>query len=140
MTKRIFTPQELSQLQANRNVEACTPKSITYHHEFKQQALREYQEAYQTPQEIFINAGFDMKVIGTEVPKQCLARWKRNGVTGKRGRKKGLGRTFPSLEAQVAYLKRENSFLKQLRAKRAEQYSSRKKNMHSLKNLPKDTP
>lgn len=138
MTKRIFTSQELKQLQASPHVERCTPKSITYHHTFKQRALREYQEAYRTPQEIFIGAGFDLAVIGSQTPKQCLARWKRSGTTGKRGRKKGSGRTFPSLEAQVAYLRAENAFLKQLRAKRAEQYSSRKKNISSLKNSPRD--
>lgn len=118
MTKRIFTPQELKQLQSNRNVEQCTLRSITYHQAFKQQALREYQEAYRTPQEIFIGAGFDLKIIGTETPKQCIARWKRDGTGGKRGRKKK--QVFNSQEAEIAYLRAENAFLKQLRAKRAE--------------------
>jgi hypothetical protein len=134
MTKRIFTNQEIKQLQTNPNVERCTGKSITYQQAFKEQALRSYQEAYRTPQEIFVSAGFDLAVIGSKVPKQCLARWKRCGTEGRRGRKKGSGCSFPSLEAQVAYLRAENAFLKHLRAQRAEQYSSRKKNMNSSKN------
>lgn len=134
MTKRIFTPQAIKQLQANRNVKGCTPKSITYHEHFKHQALRDYQEEYHTPQEIFIHAGFDLDVIGAEVPKQCLARWKRSGTGDKRGRRKK--QVFTSKDAEIAYLRAENSFLKQLRAKRAEQYSRRKKSTRSLKNSP----
>jgi len=117
MTKRILTKEQIEQLEQNPNVVSCSPKSISYHPDFKAKALHASMKDYRNSREIFESAGFDLKIIGNDVPHQCISRWKKNGITGKRG---GVKRVFPTLEAQVAYLKAENAFLRKLRAKRAE--------------------
>jgi hypothetical protein len=125
MSKRTFTEQQQNILRTNTNVSSCTSKSITYSKEFKRYVLHAYQEEYRNAREIFESAGFDLEIIGTDIPYQCIARWKRDGIEGRRGRSKK--KVFPSLDAELAYVKAENTLLKQLRAQRAEQYSSRKK-------------
>lgn len=126
MSKRIFNQQEIKIIKMNPNVQSCTSKSITYRTSFKSYALEAYVNDFRNAREIFETAGFDLDIIGHDRPHQCIARWKRDGTEGRRGRSKK--KVFPSLEAELAYVKAENAFLKQLRAKRAEQYSSRKKN------------
>ena len=127
MSKRILTKQQQNILRTNTHVSSCTSKSITYSKEFKRHVLHAYQEEYRNAREIFESAGFDLDIIGHDIPHQCITRWKRDGIEGKRGRSKK--KAFPSLEAELAYVKAENTLLKQLRAQRAEQYSSRKKNI-----------
>lgn len=86
--------------------------------------------------EIFMEAGFDLAVIGNENPKECLKRWRKTfktkGVAGllkdKRGKGGGRPRTknltdkekIEYLEAKVAYLKAENDFLAKLRVAQKE--------------------
>ena len=127
MSHRIFTQNQQEKLQKNPNVLSCSSKSISYHQKFKQQAVHAYVKEYRNTREIFETAGFNLDILGKDIPHQCISRWKRDGITGKRGRNKK--RVFPSLEAELAYLKAENTHLKQLRVARAEQYSDRKKNI-----------
>lgn len=126
MSHRIFTHSQQEELQKNLHVRSCSAQSISYHQKFKKEVLHAYQNEYRNAREIFETAGFNLDIIGKDIPHQCISRWKRDGIEGKRGRTKKL--VFPSLEAELAYVKAENIHLKQLRAKRAEQYSSRKKN------------
>ena len=116
MAKRIFNKREREELERNRNVVSCSSKYISYTRAFKEYALHAYEHEYRNAREIFETADFDLKVIGKDIPHQCISRWKRNGIDGKKGRRKK--KVFPSLEAEIAYLKAENRFLKQLRAKR----------------------
>ncbi len=139
MSTRIFTPSVQQQLRNNPNVASCTAKSITYTKEFKEYALYAYQTEYRNAKEIFVSSGFDLDVIGHDIPHQCIARWQRYGIAGTRGRPKQV--VFTTLEAELAYLKAENAFLKQLRAQRAEKYSSRNNNTRSSTHVyNKDTP
>jgi transposase len=119
MHKRFFTQAQINQLQLNPNVLSCTDKYITYTPEFKQIAVQKHLEEFFSAREIFLWAGFDLSIIGKNNPKECLNRWKEtSGITHKKGR-----HSYPqstSLEAQIAYLKEENAFLRLLRAKRAE--------------------
>jgi hypothetical protein len=62
-TSKMFNENEIRQLEMNQNVENVTEKSITYSATFKLAALKAYKEG-QTPMEIFLQAGFDMDVIG----------------------------------------------------------------------------
>lgn len=128
MSKRIFSSEEQELLRANRNVERCSEKSITYTIRFKELAVKQY-KAGLTSTEIFKAAGFDLNLIGRKQPKCCLRRWREFGCDDKRGmhrgaRKKNERNTETDrlkwLEAEVKYLKAENAFLAQLRAKRAE--------------------
>ena len=128
MSTRIFSSQEQQLLLSNQNVKRCSEKSITYTTAFKQLAVKQYETGL-TSTEIFKAAGFDLNLIGKKQPKFCLRRWREFGCDDKRGthqgsRKKDERNTETDrlkwLEAEVKYLKAENAFLAQLRAKRAE--------------------
>ena len=135
MSIRIFSDKQIKTLLENPNVESCSKKSIGYSKSFKIAAVRDWQTGI-PPQEIFIRAGFDVNVIGSEKPKDCLLRWRRilekKGEEGLkidgRGQSKSGGRPKKNwnndkerieyLETEIAYLKAENSFLVKLRKKR----------------------
>jgi transposase-like protein len=137
MSKRIFTREQIEQLLNNENVVSVS-KTIVYSKDFKIKAVKLYNEQGLTSKEIFGRAGFDLNVIGKEKPKSLMRDWNRiyklkgeGGLkTETRGKGGGGGRPKTNyqtdeekieyLEAQVAYLKAENSFLAKLRAKRAE--------------------
>jgi hypothetical protein len=134
MSNRIFTQEQLDALLKNPNIEGCSEKSITYSKAFKITAVREWQTGL-PPQEIFIQAGLDISLIGSETPKNCLRRWRKvfqqKGVAGLQvdgrsqnksgGRKKAHWQSdkdkIEYLETQVMYLKAENNFLAKLRKK-----------------------
>lgn len=135
MSKRRFTFEQTAELLSNPSVKKCSEKAITYAKDFKFKAVQQYENG-QTSVEIFKEAGFNLLVIGKDTPKNCLRDWRRiyqaKGLDGlikeTRGRAGGRPRTknltealkMERLEAEVAYLKAENDFLRQLRAKRAE--------------------
>jgi hypothetical protein len=92
---------------------------------FKEHAVHQH-EAGLTSTEIFKQAGFSLDLVGKHQPKDCLRRWRTKGCGDLRGKhnKERAIRTETDrlkwLEAEVKYLKAENAFLAQLRAKRAE--------------------
>jgi hypothetical protein len=135
MSKRIFTPEQVTDLLQNPYVTKCSDRSIGYRKDFKIFAIKRYQEGW-SPQQIFREAGFNTAIIGSKTPKWCLKRWlttfQTKGEIGlktdSRGQGKGGGRPkgikhlsdkekLKYLEAQVAYLKAENDFLAKLRKK-----------------------
>ena len=137
MSKRIFTEKQINVLSKNPNITSCSSKSITFTEAFKINAIRLHRDEYLTSLEIFSQAGFDINVISKERAKGCLKRWnninRRSGVKGlSEARGSNTPRRKPNvsdatdadkikwLEAEVAYLKAENSFLANLRAKKAE--------------------
>ena len=132
MKRKKFTDQEKQELLKNSNILNVGDYYITYNHAFKIQAINSYQKG-KSPMQIFIDAGFDLQIIGREQPKSCLKRWKttfkKSGQEGllceTRGSSKGGGRprTKPlSLEEEIkqlksknVYLEAENEFLKKLK-------------------------
>lgn len=131
MNRRIFTKEQIEILLRNPNVAKCSEKSISYNIDFKVLAVGQYREGL-PPKEIFRQAGFNIGMIGYEIPRRCLRRWlktfKLKGETGLRtegrgrlgGRPKNLTNLtdkekLKRLEAEVAYLKEENRFLIKLR-------------------------
>lgn len=134
MSIRRFSSEQIRILLKNPNIESCSEKSIKYSKSFKVVAVKEWQIGI-SPQQIFIQAGFDMHMIGKEKPKDCLLRWRRvfkkKGEEGLkidgRGKSKSGGRPKKNwqnskekieyLEAEIAYLKAENDFLVKLRKK-----------------------
>lgn len=135
MNKRIFSEDEQNKLSTNHNVLKCSSRSVTYTTKFKIRAVKKY-ELGLTATEIFRNAEFNLDLIGKEIPNDCLRRWRRivkrkgfSGLSEARGKKKGsrpkknkmsTTERLKYLEAEVKYLKAENSFLVELRARRAE--------------------
>jgi hypothetical protein len=133
MSKRIFTTADIKELSKNKNVSKCSDKSITYSKHFKVLAVKKYYEEGYSPSMIFNEAGFDVKLIGKDVPSDCLHRWKKiynnKGKDALNIETRGLSsagrlrRKWNSeaekieyLEIEIAYLKAENDFLVKLRA------------------------
>jgi hypothetical protein len=133
MSKRIFSSEELIELRKKPNVASVSERSITYALRFKEHAVKQY-EVGMSSSDIFKQAGFNLNMIGRKQPKYCLLRWRRQvkesgpiGLIDARGKikTKPIPRNTETdrlkwLEAEVKYLKAENAFLAQLRAKRAE--------------------
>jgi len=133
MKRKKYTDQEREILLKNKNVLEVGKTNIKYCPKFKLKAVEEYY-AGNTPQTIFLNANFDINLIGRENPERCLGRWrsiyKKYGEQGlleeQRGKGKGGGRPrtrglsleekVKHLESRNAYLEAENDFLKKLKA------------------------
>ena len=134
MSKRRFTKEQIEELLDNPNVERCSDKSISYSKDFKIIAVKKYEEGM-SASEIFKQSGFNINLIGRNVPFDRISRWlkvfKTKGAKElsleTRGRSKGGGRPkvnwqndkekIKYLETQIAYLKAENDFLAKLRKK-----------------------
>lgn len=131
-TSKIFTNLEMTQLENNPNVQSVTDRTITYAPAFKLAAVKAYKEG-QTPMEIFLEAGFDMSVIGHQKPKQCLRRWREafaahgeDGLIQDQRGKLSTGRPsskelsteerLKRAEARIKLLEAENDLLKKLEA------------------------
>lgn len=138
MGKHKYTEKQRAELQENVYVKRCGAAEISFTKDFKLLAIKQYNEDGMTPREIFIKAGLDLSVIGTHLPNNRLSEWNqiykakdhfgfREGL-GKSERRVSKAKTIDltdadrikRLEATVAYLKAENSFLAKLRAMRRE--------------------
>ena len=143
MSKRIFTKEQIKSLLENIHVAGCSERYVEYRKEFKQSAIKQYYEYNLAPSDIFRMAGFNAELIGRDTPQKCLGRWRKtfqlkgeNGLSvNTKGRRKKTSKDITDrdkierLEAEVAYLKVENDFLVELRAKRAEQNSGQRRNI-----------
>jgi len=133
MAERSFDAEAQAKILQNKNVLRVGEASITYCSTFKVKAVRAYLVEGKPPQLIFVEAGFDLELIGRETPQRCLRRWRavfeQRGDEGlmsdQRGRTVG-GRTAEGeltveeklrrAEARVRYLEKENELLKKLDA------------------------
>lgn len=131
MAKIRYTTEQLRILRANPSVKRCSERSITYAPAFKQQAVKQYYEQGLSPKRIFLQAGFDLAVLGEHKPKECLKLWRKvyksKGLEGLRVDPRGSNRkgkeklkdgdNLDYLKTKIAYLEAENAFLKQLKTK-----------------------
>lgn len=134
MIKSKFTEEQMKELQSNKNVIKCSAKAITYSKDFKLLAVKQYVDG-KSGSQIFREAGFDMETVGRDIPKSSLGRWnksfKTKGLNSLQAELRGRNSTgrpttegltteqrIEYLEVKVAYLKEENLFLAQLRAKK----------------------
>ena len=138
MKRKKFTEQEKEILLENEYVITVSERNIKYNPKFKLRAVQEYY-AGDTPLIIFLNAKFNIALIGRETPQRCLKRWKnlykKLGEKGllddKRGKSKNGGRPrtkeltleeeVKTLKSRNAYLEAENDFLKKLKALEVEE-------------------
>lgn len=131
MTERLLSPEARTKIAQNKNVLKVGEFKITYSPDFKVQAVRANLLEGKLPQLIFLDAGFDLELIGQETPKHCLKKWrvvfKQRGEQGLRDDQRGRGNMGrPSqrdltieeklrrAEARVRFLKQENELLKKL--------------------------
>lgn len=132
MADRLFDREARERFLRNRNVLKVSETTITYCPAFKVEAVRA-NLAGKLPQLIFIEAGFDVDLIGREIPSRCLRRWRaiftERGEEGLRSEQRGRKSTGRPLErelsveeklrraeARVRYLEKENELLKKLDA------------------------
>lgn len=132
MNRTLFTEENMKNLAANPHVQQVSETNITYKPEFKIAAVKAYEEGL-TPVEIFIQAGFDLDVIGHQKPKHSLKRWRETfakyGEAGLAEERRGKGSTGrrPAGElsveeelqramAKIKLLQAEVDFLKKLEA------------------------
>lgn len=132
MSKRLFTSTQMKMLESNPNVIHLSEKAITYNPEFKVQAVKLYIDGH-TPLQIFLEAGFDVTIIGAKTPKKGLERWRKTyemyGEEGLRMDRRGKTSTgrpsskelsaeekLKRAEAKIKLLEAENEFLKKLDA------------------------
>jgi transposase len=130
MSKRIFTTFEQQQLESHPYVHHVSDRSISYSADFKVKAVRENLSG-KGPTAIFLDHEFDLEVIGSDKPKECLKRWrsiyKSYGEEGFYTERRGKGSTgrpsskvltaeekLKKAEARIALLEMENDFLKKL--------------------------
>jgi hypothetical protein len=130
VSKIIFNEIQMKLLEQNPNVQHVSDRSISYKPEFKVEAINENLNG-KGPAQIFIEHGFDLEVIGTDKPGQCLKRWRKTyeqfGEDGFFTERRGKGATgrpsskhssvednLKKAEARIKYLEAELEFLKKL--------------------------
>lgn len=133
MAGRLFGPEDRSRLLQNKNVLKVSEATITYSPDFKVRAVRANITEGTPPYLIFLEAGFDLDLIGPNTPSRCVRRWrkvfKQRGEQGLRDDQRGKGSKGRPLEreltveeklrraeAKIRYLELENDFLKKLDA------------------------
>jgi transposase len=132
MSKIIFNEHQRQVLESNPNVSSVSDRAIQYTSEFKIQAVKE-NLAGKGPSEIFIEAGFDLEVIGIKKAQSALNRWRttyrNHGETGFLEERRGKGSTgrpsskelsaekkLEKAEARIKLLEAELDLLKKLEA------------------------
>jgi len=133
MAGRLFSPEDRGKLLQNKSVLKASETTVTYSPDFKVRAVRVNIVEGKPPYLIFLEAGFDLDLIGPDTPSRCLRRWrkvfKQRGEQGLRDDQRGKGATGRPLqreltvedklrraEARIKYLEKENEFLKKLDA------------------------
>lgn len=85
MSKQLFSPKQIEQLQKNPYVVKVSTRTITYADAFKSKFIDEYL-AGKTPRKIFEEAGFEIEMLGMKRVEQASSRWRksyeRNGLIG----------------------------------------------------------
>lgn len=128
MSKKLFTKLEMETLSKNTFVKSISERGITYTDEFKTLFIAEHSQG-KLPNQIFIDAGFDVEALGNHRIWCASRRWrkayKESGETGLRDtRKFKSGRPLTRVltneeiiakkDAEIAYWKAEAELLKKI--------------------------
>jgi len=76
MSKQLFSPEQIEQLQKNPHVVKVSERTITYADAFKSQFIDEYLTG-KTPRQIFEAYGFNIEVLGMKRVEQASSRWRK---------------------------------------------------------------
>ncbi|WP_376837118.1 HTH domain-containing protein [Bhargavaea ullalensis] len=132
MGRQSYNEQVRRILEGNPNVRHVSEKTIQYTPEFKLKAVKAHREG-KTPYEIFLEAGLDPKIIGTDLPAGSLKRWRKTvdalGEDALLTERRGRGSTgrptsgsqsaedrLKKAEARIKYLEAELDLVKKLEA------------------------
>ena len=140
---KYFTDEQVKEMSKNSNIKNVSNKGITYQQSFKEHFINEYNRG-KTPRRIFIEAGFDLEILGIKRVMSSSERWRAQGkrLEGtKDTRKGGSGRPrtknltqeeiIERQKAEIEYLKQERDFLLEL--KRLERQAIRKQQLSPKK-------
>lgn len=133
MPEKLFDAEARARILKNSNVLRVSETRITYSPDFKVRAVRASLEQDKLPQLIFLEAGFDVDLIGHKTPSRCLRKWRavfaERGEEGLRIDQRGrqaAGRPdqreltvedqLRRAAARIRYLEKENELLKKLDA------------------------
>lgn len=145
MAQKIFSPEEIAELQANPYVKKVSEKAITYTSEFRELFISEYRNG-KLPSQIFRDAGFNTSVLGRDRIFNLRKRTKkmserpegfddiRKGNSGRPATKDLTPEEeIKRLKHKIKYLEQENEFLKKIRFldRKAHQKQNRKKSSKS---------
>jgi hydrogenase maturation factor len=137
MAGRVYSAEDQAKLLLNKYIVKVSDSTITYSTEFKVKAVQENLVEGKMPYLIFLDAGFDLDLIGQETPKECLKRWRRlfkkrgeeglkEDLRGKHSTGRPLDRELTleeklrRAEARVKYLESEVDLLEKARLGRKE--------------------
>lgn len=84
MARGRLSPEEVNALKQNQYVLDVEETRIIYTNEFKFLFMREYQNG-KKPTQIFREAGFDPKVLGSKRIERATSRWKESWAAGSLG-------------------------------------------------------
>ena len=97
-----FTKAEMETLLRNPYVADVNEKSISYSTEFKFLFMDEYIKG-KRPTEIFRDAGFDIRILGSKRIERACARWKESYQSGTLGERSAvLGKASSSSEVNAS--------------------------------------
>ncbi|OOV62926.1 IS3 family transposase [Clostridium botulinum] len=118
MSKITFSRETIEKLNRNPYVKRVSEKSITYSDEFKRMFIEKYLIGNK-PRTIFIEAGFDVDVIGIKRYEQAAARWIRaynkDGIVGLRDtRTENAGRPSSTPLSKDAIINKQEAKIKLL--------------------------
>lgn len=128
MSKIQFTDDDVLELSKNDFVKNVSNKSITYTNEFKIHFIAEYNNG-KSPRQIFIEAGFNIDIIGTKRIECASSRWRKSyekqgilGLDDSRFNNSGRPRVrqltaeeiIAKKDAEIKYLKAELELIKKL--------------------------
>lgn len=127
MSKKRFTEKEIETLSKNPNVAFVSEKYIFYRAEFKEECIANVNNRTKTLRMTFIDAGFDIDMIGWDRIREAYKNWRFAYSKGKvlqtkhsdSGRKHGSRELsheeiIARKDREIRRLKEENEFLRQL--------------------------
>ena len=92
-----YTKNQILELEANKYVEKCSSKSITFTKECKIKAV-ELWEKWNFSKEVFSQLWFPYYISDSKTPIRCINRWRKNNekwnIESKRWRKKNMNPNF----------------------------------------------
>lgn len=107
-----LTAEEVQQLCENPYVKEIRRNQIFFTDEFKKHFVQEYVEGNKGPTQIFREAGFDTRVLGTKRIERAAARWKESYEAGTLGAYQNTSAEVNKQKRQIQALREENRLLK----------------------------
>lgn len=124
-----FTKEEIELLESNPNIKKVLLNQVLYSKEFKEKAIKEYDEG-KTANQIFQDAGIDITILSIQHDYACktISKWRKVNNKNNKDNKDNIDMhiskkkykdkksEYQKLLERNEYLEAENEFLKKLSA------------------------